>query len=109
MPTYFMMVQADDFQSGEFDPRIRLRRFQQEEVFQRLAPGRRVHLRRPDGTRQSTTLEHVSVDGLTREAYSDADDATLLSFPTDPVIRLRFKLRITDAVAPPGTEVWLVD
>jgi hypothetical protein len=104
-----MTVQADDFQGGEFDPRIRLRRFQQEEVFHRLAPGRRVHFRRPDGGRQSTKLEQVSVDGLTRVTYSSADDATLYSFPTDPVIRLRFKLRITDSIAPPGTEIWLVD
>ncbi|HZT80121.1 MAG TPA: hypothetical protein VFA26_07865 [Gemmataceae bacterium] len=109
MPTYLMTVQAEDFRGGEFSPQIRLRRFQQEEVFQHLAPGRRVHLRRPDGTRESTTLEHVSVEGLTRVAYSAADEATLLSFPTDPVIRLKFKLRITDAVAPPGTVIWLVD
>jgi hypothetical protein len=109
MPTYLMTVQADDFQGGEFNLQIRLRRFQQEEVLHRLAPGRRVHLRRPDGGRQSTMVEHVSVDGLTRVAYSDADDATLYRFPTDPVVRLRFKLRITDTVAPPGTEIWLVD
>jgi hypothetical protein len=109
MPTYLMTVQADDFQDGEFNPQIRLIRFQQEEVLQRLAPGRRVQLRRPDGGRQSTILEDLSVDGLTRVAYSSADDATFYSFPTDPVIRLRFKLRITETVAPPGTEMWLVD
>ncbi len=109
MPTYLMTVQAEDFQDGEFNPHIRLRRFRQEDVFRRLAPGRRIHLRRPDGRRQSTTLEHVSVDGLTRVAYSNADDATLYCFPSDPVIRLSFRLKITDAVAPPGTEIWLVD
>jgi hypothetical protein len=109
MPTYLMTVQPDDFQGGGFDPRIRLRRFQREEVFHRLTPGRRVHFRRPDGGRETTTLEQVIVDGLTKVAYSSADDATLYCFPTDPVIRLRFKSRITEAVAPPGTEIWLVD
>ena len=109
MPTYLMTVGADDFPGGEFNPQIRLRRFQQVEEFHRLAPGRRVHFRRPNGGRKSTMLQHVSVDGLTRVAYSSADDATLYSFPTNPVIRLRFKLRITNSIAPPGTEIWLVD
>jgi hypothetical protein len=79
MPTYLMTVQADDFQGGELKPQLRLRRFQQEEILQRLAPGRRVHLRCLDGGRQSTMLERVSVDGLTRVAYSSADDATFYS------------------------------
>jgi hypothetical protein len=109
MPTYLMTVQADDFLDGEFSPPIRLRRFQREEVFHRLLPRRRVHLRRPDGKRLSAKLEEVFVDGLARVAYSTADDATLYTFPCDPVIRLRFKLRITESVAPPGTEIWLVD
>jgi len=109
MPIHLVTVQADDFRGGEFNLRIPLRRFHQEEVLQRLAPGRRVHLCRPDGGRQSTTLEHISLDGLTSVAYSSADDATLYSFPTDPLIHLRFKLRITDALAPPRTEIWLVD
>ena len=32
MPTFLMTVQADDFQSGDFMPHLRLRRFQQESV-----------------------------------------------------------------------------
>jgi hypothetical protein len=109
MPTYLMTVQADDFQDGEFNPLIRLRRFQREEVLHGLLPGRRVHFRPPDAKRLSTKLQEVFVDGLARVAFSVADEATLYSFPCDPVIRLRFKVRITESVAPPGTEIWLVD
>jgi hypothetical protein len=109
MPTYLLTVQDDDFRYGDFEPQLRLGRFQREPVLHSLAPGRRIQLRRPDGTRQSTTLENILVDGLKTVAYSDADDATLYTFPTDPTVRLVFRLRITETLAPPGTEIWLVD
>jgi hypothetical protein len=104
-----MTIQAADFQCGDFKPRLRLSRFRAESVFHRLVPGRRFYLHRSDGTRLTTLLDAVSVEGIAKEAYSNADDATLYSFPCDPTIQLRFKLRITDSLAPPGTEIWLIE
>ena len=104
-----MTVQADDFQDGKFKLQFRLSRFQSESVLHRLVPGRRIQMRRPGGRQLSTKLEKVYVDGLTREGYSDADEATLYSFPTDPTILLRFKPTLTETLAPPGTEIWLID
>jgi len=66
-------------------------------------------LRRPDGTLQSATVEEIFVDGLTKEAFSSADDATLYCFPKDPTIQVKFKSVITETVAPPGTAIWLLD
>jgi hypothetical protein len=109
MSTYLLTVNRDDFNCGEFMPPIRLKRFQQDPIFHRLAPGRRIQLRRPDGQRQSSILEKIAVDGLVREAYSTADEATFYSFPADPIIRLWFRPGITETIAPPGTEIWLVD
>jgi len=109
MSTYLLTLQDGDYQHGEFLPQLRLGRFQREPVLHRLLPGRRIQLRCPDGMRHTVTLENVLVDGLKREAYSDADDATLYSFPTDPTVRLIFRPRITETLAPPGTEIWLID
>jgi hypothetical protein len=109
MHTYLTTVQGDDFKSGDFTLRIRLSRFRKDWFLSSLGPGRRIELRRPDGSREAAMLEEISVVGLTKESFSHADDATLYCFPSDPSIQLIFKPRITDTVAPPGTEIWLVD
>lgn len=109
MPTYLISVQPSDFHDGAFAPGIRLSRFRNDPVLSRLAPGRRIQVRRPNGTFTSAKVTELYVEGITKVAYSMADEASLYQFPGDPILRLRFESPITESIAPPGTEIWLVD
>ena len=109
MPVHLLTVQADDFQSGYLVPRIRLSRFREKPDLAGFLSGSRLELRRPDGTRSWVTLLGISVEGITKVGYSDSDDASLYTFPTDPFVRFAVSSLVTDIFAPVGTEIWLID
>ena len=109
MPTYLLTLQPNDFRDGILVPRLRLSRFRGQPHLGEMTRNSWLEMRRPDGVRCWTNLLALAVDDLSREAYSDADDATLYSFPNDPLIRLKLSSVITDEFAPPGTEIWLLD
>lgn len=109
MPTYLLTLQPNDFRDGVLVPKLKLSRFRAQPQLGEMTRGGWLEMRRPDGVRCWTNLVHLSVDDLTKVAYSDADDATLYSFPNDPLVRLKVSAVITDEFAPPGTEIWLLD
>ena len=109
MATYLLTLEPADFRSGYLAPRVKLSRFRGQHQLADIAPGSWLEMRRPDGARCWTNLLELSVDNLTRQGYSVADDATFYSFPSDPFVRLKLSACISDEFAPPGTEIWLVD
>jgi hypothetical protein len=109
VPFHLATVQSGDLESGQFALRIPLSRFRGKPDCAGILPGGRIELRRLDGSRSWVTLLEVLVEGLTKVAYSSADDATLYCFPGDPFVRFVLSSFVTDTFAPAGTEVWLMD
>jgi hypothetical protein len=109
VPFHLATVQSGDIESGQLALGIPLSRFRGKPECAGIVPGGRIELRRPDGSRSWVILLEVFVEGLTKVAYSSADEATLYCFPGDPLVRFVFSSFVTDTFAPIGTEVWLID
>ena len=107
MPTYLLTVRDDDLLvvPGAREVGLRLSEFRDRPGLATVVPGAWVELVCPDGLCRKVRLKEISLppDGHL------GPDGTLYDFGNNPRLMFSVSPPLKDALAPVGTELWLVD